>query len=225
MAKSSTTKIPVGAIVYDESVYPRGHVDGQNVSYMAEAMESGTTFPPVVIEKGTNRLADGRHRCKAFSKLYGEGAKIDAIVKVYDTDGDLFLDAVRLNAHHGCKLSRHDRAHIAIAAESLKIDPKYVANALNMRLDAFTSLSIDRRATLNKNGMQPIALKRTILHKRGQMLTERQADANRKLSGMSQMFYVNQVITLIEAELLDDQNEELMKRLAELGGLIAELKL
>ena len=40
---------------------------------------------------------------------------------------------------------------------------------------------------------------------------------------MNQVFYVNQVIELLEAKLLETENEDLMNRLAVLGGLIDEV--
>jgi hypothetical protein len=71
---------------------------------------------------------------------------------------------------------------------------------------------------------EPIALKQTIRHMAGENLTAEQVAANDKLSGMNQMFYVNQLVTLIENALLDTGNAELMARLQHLADLIRRLR-
>jgi len=54
----------------------------------------------------------------------------------------------------------------------------------------------------------------------GKELTPEQAEANRRLSGMEQLFYVNQLILLIENDLLDRSNEKLLAGLARLRELL-----
>ena len=54
----------------------------------------------------------------------------------------------------------------------------------------------------------------------GKKLSKPQEAANRKLSGMNQVFYVNQLITLIEADLLDKENDELLAKLQQLQVLL-----
>lgn len=68
--------------------------------------------------------------------------------------------------------------------------------------------------------VEPIPLKRTIRHMSGHQLSQAQANANAKLSGMEQLFYVNQLLTLIENELIDRSNPQLMAALDRLAAAI-----
>ena len=67
-------------------------------------------------------------------------------------------------------------------------------------------------------------MKQTIRHMAGKNLNEGQVTANDKLSGMNQLFYVNQLITLIENDLIDYSNEDLIEGLTKLQDLISGLR-
>jgi hypothetical protein len=63
-------------------------------------------------------------------------------------------------------------------------------------------------------------------HRRGPVahvwLTTKQADGNVKAGGMNQLFYVNQIINLLENDLLDFSNVRLTDRLQYLKELLPE---
>jgi hypothetical protein len=105
-----------------------------------------------------------------------------------------------------------------LVAERLSIDITLVAGALHMPIDKLGSLRVERTA-VSAGGLE-VAIKRTIDHKAGEQLTKIQIDANEKLSGMNQSFYANQLITLIESDLLDKEDEKLMVRLGVLNELL-----
>jgi hypothetical protein len=54
------------------------------------------------------------------------------------------------------------------------------------------------------------------------VLTTKQADGNVKAGGMNQLFYVNQIINLLENDLLDFSNVRLTDRLQYLKELLPE---
>ena len=83
-------------------------------------------------------------------------------------------------------------------------------------------MKVDSRARLTGTS-NDVPLKHTIRHMAGKKLTKKQAVANKRLGGMNQMFYVNQVITLIDSDLLDTDNVELMKRIETLAQLLQQL--
>jgi hypothetical protein len=134
---------------------------------------------------------------------------------------------MRLNANHGRTLSSHDRVHCALLGEKLALSLDTTASCLGMTVDKLTALRVDRTATLTIAGKSRgpmIPLKQTIRHMAGQTLTHEQAKANERLSGMNQLFYVNQLTMLLKADLIDLENEDLMAALYELAGLIRKLK-
>lgn len=205
-------------LILDFDLYPRGSIDAKNIRDMAEALAAGAELPPVVICRKTKRVVDGFHRLKAHMRVYGEDAMIDVMEKVYKTDSDLFLDAARLNGGHGAKLQPFDRVHCCLIAERLKIPLEDMAGALHMTVDKLASLAADRTAT---SGRLHIPIKRTIRHMAGRRLTKRQREANDRLTGMNQLLYVNQLLELIDADLLDLEDENLMAGLRELSERLA----
>ena len=216
-------KVPLAELVLDFDLYPRADVDSQHVHYMAEAFNAGATLPPLVIDKATKRVVDGFHRVRMYRRVLPEGSKVEVLEKTYKNDAELFLDAMRYNAGHGRTLTTFDRAHCVLLAERFKIKPEQNATALQLTVDAVGKLRIERVGTLRsygKSSERHIPLKRTIAHMSGQTLTKAQYEANDKLSGMNQLFYVNQLVTLIKNDLLDTENEKLLEGLRVLHELL-----
>lgn len=210
----------VAEVVLDFGLYPRQQIDSQHVTEMVAAEEAGIAFPPIVIDRKSKRCIDGFHRIRKQIRAHGEDAEIEVVEKTYRSDAAMFLDAVKYNASHGRNLSSFDRAHSILLAAKLSIDDKAIAGALSVTVDRVASLRASKSATVGK---LTIPIKRTIAHKAGQKLTKSQVEANKKLGGMNQLFYVNQLITLIETDLVDLENEDLMTGLEKLQRLLEGL--
>lgn len=208
---------PLSELVLDFDLYPRGSVDTQHVTEIAEAIEAGSPVPPLVIDKASKRVVDGFHRWRALRRLYGEDHVTECIEKSYKSDGDLFIDAMRYNASHGRALTKHDKTHCVLIAEELGLSVELVAESLNLTKDRVGAL---RKGRVGQLGARPVALKNTIRHMAGRRLDARQAAANEKLSGMNATFYLHQIAMLIETGLIDTANKELMTELANAGDLI-----
>lgn len=210
-------------LVLDYAIYPRREIDAYHSHTIQEAIAGGAEIPPLVVEKKTKRIVDGFHRHRAYKRLYGEDPAfaVDCIEKEYKSDAELFLDSMRYNASHGRCLSKFDRTHCLLLARQLHVPDKEIAKVLHITVKAQRKLVVDRSA-LKGNGKQVLTpIKSTIKHKAGQLLNDEQWSANDKLSGMQQAFYVNQIITLIENDLLDTSDEKLMAGLERLAELIA----
>ena len=83
---------------------------GENDDHARTLAEAGTDLPPIVVQRGTNRVVDGRHRVRA-AHLRGQ-TTIRA--RYFDGDDDAaFVLAVHLNARHGLPLSLADRKKAA----------------------------------------------------------------------------------------------------------------
>lgn len=209
--------IKAATLVLDYDLYPRPQIDSQHVMEIAAALEAGMELPPVIYDQKTKRVSDGFHRVRANIKVFGEDCEIMGIGKRYRTERDIFLDAMKYNAAHGKNLSQYDRARCLIIAEKLGIKQDAIADALHVTVGRLDTLRVRKTARTNGNH---VALKRTIGHKAGEKLTKPQQEANKKLGGMNQLFYVNQVILLFENDLVDTENEELMNRVEHLKTLI-----
>ena len=219
-------KIKLSELKLDFALFPRMTVDSQHVSEIAEAIRAGAELPPVIADANTLQVVDGFHRINAYRKVHGKNYELGVILKSYQNDGRLFEDAIRYNASHGRNLTSQDKVHCLIKAKKLELKPALIASALNITQERAETLVATKVGTLagpNSNARKPVPLKRTIAHMAGKDLSEAQQMANKKLGGMNQLFYVNQIIILITHDLLDTSDESLMGRISQLAGLLPGL--
>lgn len=220
-------------LVLDDDLYPRQAVDAQHVRALAEALESGATLPPIIVDEATLRIVDGWHRYEALTRLYGEDAEIEVEARGYTSEADLYADAIRLNASHGRRFSNADHSLIMIRARDLGISTERVgslvgvpASTLERRFLAATG-PVERVKT--ENGVvkrRPLVpLKRTLKHLDGQTLTAPQVQANAKAGGMAQSFYSRQLVMLARADALDLGDQSFVSSLIELRDHLDALDL
>jgi hypothetical protein len=221
--------IKAGEAVLDFTLYPRHQIDAHHASEIREALKAGVEMPPIKVDRKSKRVTDGFHRIRAILALYGADHAMQAIDYPYKSEREMFQDAMRLNAAHGRNLTAYDRAHCVLRGQELGIKPATIAESLSITVERVESLLVEKTALNGKgvNRKQPdtIAIKRTIGHKAGQKLTKDQQEANKRLGGMNQLFYVNQLITLFEADLVDWENEDLKAAMAKLRDLLGAAKL
>lgn len=222
-----TVKVKLAELVLDYDAYPRVQTDAHTVTMMLESFKAGIKFPPIVICKKTKRVSDGFHRAKMYYRALEPTGVIECEPRNYKTEAEFLLDATVMNNHHGRALTQFDRVHCILRAEALGIKSAQIAAALGITSEAVGKLTANRVGTLKlakRNGQGTrVPIKRTIQHMSGKRLTKAQHEANAKLGGMQQLFYVNQLITLIENELVDIENKALMDGLKRLDGLLSPL--
>ena len=213
-------QIKIAELVLDFSLYPRTQIDSSHVRYMIIANKGGAKFPPIVIDKHSKRVIDGFHRVTMYKRI-DKDAMVDVIEKAYASEKEMFADSVRWNSNHGRNLSPYDRTHCILRAEEIGLTVEEIASSLSMTVEAIGEMRAEKVGKLRVAGKSTeIPLKRTISHMSGKSLTTRQYEANDRLGGMNQMFYVNQLVELLEADLIDWDNEEMADKLRHLGDLI-----
>ncbi|SFE23424.1 ParB-like nuclease domain-containing protein [Actinopolyspora alba] len=98
--------IPIEELVLTKS--PR--TAGENNEHTRALAESEDELPPIIVQRGTNRVVDGMYRVRA-AQLRGEHA-----IRARFFDGDdenAFVLAVRLNVKHGLPLTLAERKEAA----------------------------------------------------------------------------------------------------------------
>lgn len=113
--------VNVGDVVFDESIYPRAHLNQLIVDRYAESLDCGDVFPPLVLEPGTNRLWDGVHRWHAHKQ-----AGRDTVEVVFESCPDGVpekLFAASFSVKHGDRIARADLK--VLAREILVANPEY----------------------------------------------------------------------------------------------------
>jgi len=219
-------EIKVSEVILDYNLYPRVEVSASHVTSLRNAYKAGIKFPPVLIDKKSKRCVDGFHRITMYLR-HDPKMEIEVIEKTYKNDAEIFRHSMRLNSNHGKVLTPYDKTHCIIKAENLKIAPDQIAKDLCITVDALGDLKVDRIGKLKiagTNKKESIPLKRSIRHMRGKTLTDQQQKINEKLSGMDQLFHVNQIIYLLEFNLLDTSDVRLIERLEHLYSLIVKMK-
>ena len=225
--KDTRTHIKLGMLVEDLDVYPRASVDSTHVGHIADAIEAGATLPPVIADSRSKRIVDGFHRCRAYRRMFGDDYDMPVVLREYETEADLFADAVRLNSAHGNNITTSDRVRCILIAERIGLADGDLCEALNITVDRLEGLRVGRigrrrAAAVDPDGGQ-VALKYPVRHMAGQRLTAAQVNAMPRLGGNQQVFYVNQLIRLIDSKLLDTGNEKLMERLEVLRGKLGNI--
>jgi hypothetical protein len=207
-------KLRASSLVLDFSMYPRQRINEYNASAIADAMRAGATLPPVIVERGTLRVVDGFHRVTAYRRVHNGSGSIEVEERTYKDDGALFLDAARLNAEHGQRLTHIDYARCLDRGAELGLSVVQMAGVLHLTVERVGDLTRERHASAPDG--EPVLIKRSIRHKAGEVLTSPQVEANSRLSGMHITHHARQLIILIEADLVDPSNEVLAKALRDL---------
>jgi hypothetical protein len=189
-------RIQLSELKLDEGLYPRKAVNPFFVHRMIDALESGSEFPAVTIEQGTGRLVDGWHRYQVY---LAKGIKdVEAVGKVYLNDSDFFADAVRLNTTHGVPLTAYDLRNAVARLESMGYQRDAISEVVKLPADKIAEITKGFAASPEGN---PVALKGGLSHKHGETLSEQQINAQRRYGGHKAVFYVRQLILLLEEDL------------------------
>jgi len=217
-----SSRVAAALLVEDLSVYPRFRVDDVYARRLAEAIRAGAKLPPVVADRASKRIVDGFHRRRAALIAHGPEAEVEVEWRDYRDERELFLDAVRLNAHHGRRLSSGEEVRCLILAEELGLQREVVAQELGLRREIADG-KLQRQVASGPLGREP--LKPAVRHLAGEVMTERQAEVNRRLGGYHASYYASQLIMLLRSGAIDRSNEKLVQKLRELHEALEEFLL
>jgi hypothetical protein len=176
-------------------------------------------MPPILIDKKTSTVIDGWHRYTAYERLYGPEYEIAVIAKTYRNRETMLADAVAANIGRGHDLTPWDYLRCVELAEQVGMPLETLAKLIQWRPERLVAYRDSKMGkTLDD---RKLALKRSIRHRMNKPLNEAQEAANEHLSGMSPMFHINQLVTLIETDLLPDDDPNLRSRLLHLAEIAA----
>lgn len=117
---TQTSRIDIAEVIWEPAIYPRQKWNTSTIERYADAIEAGEQFPPIILEEGTNRLLDGKHRLEAHKRVGAES--ICAEWHVIPADITAKYYAASLSARHGDRLSNADIKEIAEA--EFEINPQ-----------------------------------------------------------------------------------------------------
>ena len=217
------TKVKAIDLVFDWNLWPRQsaqRLDSTNLARMREALRSGFTLPPVLVSSKDYRIVDGFHRTRAYLDVFGDDVEIDAVLKEYETDAAMFLEAGATNHIHGLPMSPKDRAHFISKCRRFKLPWPAIATALNMNVDTLKTF-VEKRTAKTEAG-ETIPLSRGAEGLAGKVLTPTQEHYARTANGCMPEMYIAMLINALRAEGVAYTPKTIAK-LQELHELIGEI--
>jgi hypothetical protein len=221
--------IPISDIKIDQSIYPRAYVSDNHIEAMADAVRAGVTLPPILLDRQSMRLVDGYHRYQR-AKIAGE-TEMRAILQDFADEQAVFEAAITANAAHGFNYAPYDRQRIVGIGLKMGLTVDRLAAALSMTVTKVAELQRGvGEKVKNLNGIilpsaKPEKKKlqsrnhRTTVNPLSNVQTH---SALPNTAGESQMFYINQLVVVIENKLLDFRQDRLTYMLHKLAKLIDE---
>jgi hypothetical protein len=209
-------EIKISNIILDYNLYPRNQINSLHVKDLCDAIEAGCKLPPIIVDSKTKKVIDGFHRVIAHQRMKLD--KIDATIKNYKSEQDMFIDAVFYNSAHGQKFSHYEIVKIFEKGQELGIEPERLASASHLTIKRINELMELKTAVGDKGKIVPI--KRTLVAWKGKKITKKQIEGNTVAGGFYPLYYINQVINILENDLIDYQDDKIIQRIIDLKNLI-----
>lgn len=144
------TTMRLGDIALCHEVQTRD-VSERRVQRLVETLETGVSFPPLVVATQGNKLLGGYHRFAAYERVLG--LDMDVPVRMVDapTLADSYMIALGDNATHGTPLRDRERKRGVVRAVELGVDIKAIAGALDVPVPRAESLYKSAQAAAAKS--------------------------------------------------------------------------
>jgi len=213
-------KISAAKLVWDTSLYPRHDVSEVHVCQLADALKAGESFPPILIDSKTLRIIDGVHRWKACIKHFGDATSIECETEKFGSEQEMFLRAIEANTAHGLRLTPFEQTRVITLADEKRINREDLARVLRITVDRIERVCSTKMA-FTKEG-RPIALKGSMQSFAQETLGKKQLAVNEYAGGLKPLYYINHLIGLIEAGIVDRLHPHALLRLARLRDLLNE---
>ena len=135
-----STLMKISDLIVDSELYPRIKSGWLTAYQYAQAMKANSIFPPIVVGifEGKKYVVDGVHRIEAKKLLKEE--YIDAIVKKYENEKEMFVDAVRLNSTHGRQLSVQEKVRIIDKLKNMQFELQEISELVKVPIDKISLL-------------------------------------------------------------------------------------
>jgi hypothetical protein len=192
--------VPLSKLVEDDSLYPRVKVDGINVRDIEHGIRSGATLPPIVVDERM-RIIDGYHRRRAWLRVLGDGGEVAVDVRSYPDEGAAYMDAVRLNAGHGKRLSSIEQTRAALRLRELGLGDREIG--LVVRVPERRVIDLTARVAIS-SAAAPVPLKGGDVHLSGRVLSDEAVEALGRRTVSSYGHMARQLLDGVREGLLPD---------------------
>ena len=214
-------KLQAAKLTWDQAIYPRTDISESHVGRLADSLRVGETLAPILVDKNSNRIVDGVHRWRAHRRVLGDTCEIECNIRDFADEKELFLAAVEANSAHGLPYSGFEKTKCILVAQEMGINREQIGQVLKIPFSKIEKIVLNKSGFKKMNGSsQQIPLKRSLHKLKGTTLTIEQQRANKYAGGMSPLYYTNQMIIFLEANLMEWGGKEVTARLKDLSELL-----
>jgi len=214
--------LKVEELAFDENLYPRLKVSWLTAYQYAQAMKAGAVFPPIVVGElnGKYYLVDGWHRVEA-RRILGEEF-VNAVVKRFESERELFAEAVRLNSSHGKPLSVVEKTRIIHRLEGYGFTREEISRIVGVPVEKISRF--EARVVKTASG-EPLYVKavaeRAAVKSGGSLLNVVEVDQS-KFIGRDVATLLEQLIEMIEGGIYPWQDSQVAELTLKLYTLLKE---
>jgi 23S rRNA maturation-related 3'-5' exoribonuclease YhaM len=212
-------------LVFDEEIYPRMEVNWITAYSYAQAMRTGSIFPPIVVGifDGKQYVVDGFHRAEA--KKMNKEEYIEGEIKKFNSKKEMFIEAVRLNAKHGRPLSSQEKVRIIDILKKYGVQREEISALITIPMDKLEKFEI--RTVRNALTGETSYLKKpfeAVFKNNPNAFDDINIDDVQGIFNVrTQLNLLSQVIVLLKNDLMNFKNKEIMKKAEELANLLFKL--
>lgn len=218
--------VRVLGLILDWKLWPRheaGKLDGTNVSKLKALLESGRQFnTPIVVDAKSLRVIDGFHRCRALLDVFGESAVTEAILRTYENDVAMRLEAARLANNGALQLTPKDRVHFSLGMRRDRVPWPIIAEALDMDVERLKTL-VEGRSVMTRDGVK-IAVSAAAApmaeHLAGRTASADQEHFARTANGNAPIMHARMLMNALKARGSIEYDEKTVAVLEELAAVI-----
>jgi len=221
MARRIIQKVKISEIVFDKELYPRIDSSWQTAYDYQQSMKTGAKFPPITLAIFNKKLylVDGKHRVEAY-KL-NKVTIVEAEVFLGWNKRKIFEEAVRRNIAHGRILSPFEKRRIALKLRVMNYPDSAISELVQIPMVKLENF-IGQRLINAITGEEIV--KSEIKHLSGQDFPGDINITQKQMYNTSQAALLKDLIRLIEKNLLDLQNQEIVKLVLKLKQLLKKIK-
>ena len=205
----------VGDLVIDDKLTELRPVNLYFVSRYRQAARCGAVFPPLIVEKGTNRVVSGNHRLTMYLEEFGEDHEIDVIEQKFADEAAVIRTFAEENCRHGAPLSGYSQKYIAQKLLEYGDNPETIAQVLNIpvkKVQNFGGMNFVVVGPNKKKERKPI--KHGLEHKAGSTVQLRDYETHKKHDrGVPAKTQADQLIRWIENGWIDTEDTGTMDNL------------
>ena len=209
--KEKVEYVPAASLVFDTTFYPRHVVDEQTVREYKQSLQAGEELPPLLADRKTRTLVDGKHRLDAYVGVQGLETQVPVIFRDYADEKAMFIEAVEINSRHGRRLTPFDKTRCFVLAEHFGITRTVIAQILSVTEGKLQKIEV-RRIARDEQG-NPVPVKEPLQSFAQQEMTPMQIEIQRHIGGMSLTYCINQIALFLESDMPDLYKPETIVKL------------